>query len=175
MQSMQTLFTRIDYERLPEGFPAQLVEGQLVREPAPLWRHESVRVRLLRALLPLVEDDHLGVAPIDVLVDEHNVYQPDIAVLGSVPDYDTSYVGTPLAVFEILSPSTASHDRDVKTPRLLELGVREVWLVDPGAGTIECHTAVGVRSAHGTDSIASDVVPGFRVSPFELLRSSRPR
>ena len=166
---MEALFTRTDYERLPEGFPAQLVDGQLLREPAPQWRHESVRMRLLRLLMPLVGDDLLATAPIDVYVDERNVYQPDIAVLGSVPALDTSYVGTPLVVFEILSPSTASRDRDVKSPRLLELGVREVWLLDPQAGTVERRTGKTMRSARGSTPLASDVVAGFEIRPAELF------
>ncbi len=55
MDTMQALFTRADWEALPEGFPAQLVGGQLLREPAPTYGHEDVRMRLLRRLMPLVE------------------------------------------------------------------------------------------------------------------------
>ncbi len=167
------MFTKADWERLPEGFPAQLVGGQLLREPAPTYGHEHIRMRLVRLLVPLVPDGLLVVAPVDVLVDEHNVFQPDIAVLGSVPRDDTSYVGTPRVVFEILSPSTASRDRDLKTPRLLELGVREVWLVDPRSREIVCRAAAGARSARGNEAIASEIIAGFSVRPSALF--TRPR
>ena len=37
MRPVSTLFTRADYDRLPEGFPAQLIHGWLVRDPAPSY------------------------------------------------------------------------------------------------------------------------------------------
>ena len=63
--------------------------------------------------------------------------------------------------FEIFSPSTVARDRDQKTPRLLEIGVGEVWLVDPHSGTIECRTQDGTRTAVGDEVIHSDVIRGF--------------
>ena len=42
METM-TFFTRRDYEALPEGFPAQLVDGFLVREPSPSYGHQLVQ------------------------------------------------------------------------------------------------------------------------------------
>ncbi len=38
-------FTRDDYLRLPEGFPAELIQGQLVKEPAPTSDHQGLVVR----------------------------------------------------------------------------------------------------------------------------------
>ncbi|MDJ0976017.1 MAG: Uma2 family endonuclease [Planctomycetota bacterium] len=166
---MPALFSRIDWERLPEGFPAQLVDGQLIREPAPTYGHESVRMELLRRLMPLVGRGLLVAAPVDVLVDEHNVVQPDIAVLERIPPRDTSYVGTPLVVFEILSPSTADQDRDTKAPKYLALGVREVWLVDPLTRTLELRTRRGSTALSGAQVLASASIAGFRVTPNDLF------
>lgn len=166
---MTALFTKADYDRLPEGFPAQLIEGMLVRDPSPTYGHQNVQMRLLRMLMPLVEPDLLVASPVDVLVDEHNVFQPDIAVLTEVPDRDEHYVGTPRVAFEILSPGTAKHDRDRKTPRLIEIGVEEVWLVEPRKGWVERHTRDAVHRVEGTESAASDAVPGLEVTPDELF------
>ena len=38
---MTALFTRAQYDQLPEGFPAQLIEGDLVRDPAPTYGNAS--------------------------------------------------------------------------------------------------------------------------------------
>ncbi len=38
---------------------------------------------------------------------------------------------------EILSPGTPKRDRTVKLDLYAEAGVREAWLVDPNAGTVE--------------------------------------
>ena len=51
------LFTRDDYMKLPEGFPAQLIDGELVREPAPTYNHQRTVGRLYLVLCRLVGDD----------------------------------------------------------------------------------------------------------------------
>jgi len=171
MATMQDLFTRRDYEQLPTGFPAQLVAGALVREPAPSYGHQSVSMRLLRMLVPLVPDGLLLAAPVDVVVDELNVFQPDIVVLAAPPsNRERSDVGLPRLAIEVLSPRTAERDRDVKTRRLLEAGVEEVWLVDPVARTVERCGRGGRLGARGDEEIGSAVVAGFRVVPRELFR-----
>jgi len=166
---MDALFTQTDYDRLPEGFPAQLIDGMLVRDPSPTYGHQDLQMRLLRLLIPLVEPGLLVASPADVLIDEHNVFQPDIVVLGAIPPRDSHYVGTPRVAFEIFSPSTVARDRDQKTPRLLELGVQEVWLIDPRAGTIECWTQTGTRTAVGDQAIHSGVIPGFSLHGDDVV------
>ncbi|MHC4340551.1 MAG: hypothetical protein ACYSX0_10110 [Planctomycetota bacterium] len=47
-------FTRADYERLPEGLPAQLLDGQLVKAPSPTFLHQRISGRLFTALLQVV-------------------------------------------------------------------------------------------------------------------------
>lgn len=40
-------------------------------------------------------------------------------------------------VVEVLSPSTAKHDRDAKFRTYQQHGVREYWIVDPAQQTLE--------------------------------------
>jgi len=167
---MTDLFTRADYDRLPEGYPAQLVEGWLVKEPAPTYEHQLVQSRLHAALARIVGPDLVLTAPADVVVGEHDVYQPDVVVLREAPRRDQRSVGVPVLAIEVLSPSTASRDRDVKTSHLLAAGVAEVWLVDPAARTVERHTAHGVETARGRAPLVSDALPDFFVVPDDLLR-----
>lgn len=165
---MQDLFTAQDYRVLPEGFPAQLVAGALVREPAPTYGHGRVVLELAALLRPQVPRGCVVVAPVDVPVDEHNVFQPDVVVVGARPPDDAASVPVPRLVIEVLSPTTAVRDRSEKCPRLLALGVLEVWLVDPGARLIEVHTRRGCEAFTGTDRAASRAVPGFQVSAAML-------
>ena len=44
--------------------------------------------------------------------------------------------GAPALVVEVISPSTASKDRELKRRIYAEHGVSEYWLVDPDACTI---------------------------------------
>jgi Uma2 family endonuclease len=164
-------FTQADYLRLPEGYPAQLVHGELVKEPAPTYWHQSVVVALVLRLSAVVDPRRVLVAPCDLFVDEWNVLQPDVLVLA--PEDRVSPTSNPravpLLVVEVRSPGTEDRDLRVKTPLYLAAGVREVWLVDPVAGTVEVHGGDGPPRRHGPDEAAvSQAVPGFQVSWRDL-------
>ena len=163
-------FTRTEYDLLPEGFPAQLVRGMLVRDPAPTYGHAYLSSRLCAALHRIVGPDRAIPAPADVALDEHNVFQPDVLVLRAIPPSDHRDVGIPILAIEVLSPSTARRDREVKRRRLLAAGTAEVWIVDPVTESVELYDAEGMRSARGDTVLASKAVPGFAVIPSELFR-----
>jgi Uma2 family endonuclease len=164
-----TAFTRRDYAQLPEGFPAQLIAGHLVKEPAPRYGHQVWAATLQADLVRLVGAWRVPACPVDVVIDDHNVYWPDVVVLPRPGDLERSVVPTPLLVVEVLSPGRARRDRHVKTPGYLRAGVREVWLADPEARTVERHTREGVRVVSGAEALASDAVPGFAVTPDVLF------
>lgn len=169
MTLVDAVFTRADYMQLPEGFPAQLIEGCLVREPAPTFRHQSLKGRLHLQLHAVVGDRRVCMAPLDVILDELNVFQPDLVVFPEALPLDTEEVPVPVLAVEILSPSTADRDRGVKARRLLAAGVREVWLVDAGEGTIEIRTTDG-GDLHRDDRPArSRAVSGLEIVPTELF------
>ena len=98
-------------------------------------------------------------APIDVPIDDRNVYQPDVVVHREKVSWARRHAETPLLAIEVISPTSARRDRVVKTPRLLKAGVEEVWLVDRD----------GRRISSGDEPIASRAVPGFEVVPRVLF------
>ncbi len=170
MLSMDAVFTKTQWERLPEGFPAELIEGCLVRDPAPTYGHQSIAARVRYRLLQLVGPDLVPDTPADVLIDDVNVFEPDIVVLRERPPRDQHYVGIPLLVVEVLSPSTAERDRTVKKDKLLGAGVAEVWLIDPELEHIEIHrTGPEVRSFRGEDVARSNALSGFALAPGDLF------
>ncbi len=170
---MHISFTRADWERLPQGFPAQLIEGQLVKEPSPTYGHQRLAARIRHALLTLVGPDRVPDTPADVAIDDESVFQPDVVVLAGPADDDSPYVGVPLLAIEVLSPSTQRRDRDIKAGRLLEIGVAEVWLVDPAKRTIEVRTAGDRLLARAGDEAASQVLPGFTLTVDDLFSPPR--
>jgi Uma2 family endonuclease len=173
MRVAEPLFTRADYDRLPEGFPAQLVAGRLVREPAPTYGHSRIGSQLHAQLVALVGAARALHAPADVGIDRFNVFQPDLLVLRDLPPDDVHDVGIPLLAVEILSPSTARRDRRAKLHRYLAAGVAEVWIVDPEGKTVEVFDANGRRAAAADETIASRALPGFEIVPSALF--ARPR
>ncbi len=175
MAVMLGTYTRAHYMQLPEGFPAELVEGFLVREPAPSFGHQRIAADMHALARRLVGSHRAPLTPVDVLVDDLNVYQPDVVVFATpLPDdVATEDLPVPLLVVEVLSPSTAARDRDVKRRRYLEAGVREVWLVDRDTRTIDVydahHSEHVPRRGSGPRAIASQVFAGFAFVPGELF------
>lgn len=80
-------------------------------------------------------------------------------------------------VFEYLSAGTATYDRTTKADTYLALGVRDLWLVDSDAVTVEVrHAASGEgspvweRLVYSSGEFAeSRVLPSWRVSVDELF------
>ncbi len=169
---MTVLFTRKDYEALPEGTPVELHDGLLVKQPSPRSGHQRIQSRILTQLAALLGPDSVAAGPVDVLVDEINVFVPDIVVHETVPDDEAQYVGVPSVVFEVLSPSTEGRDRDFKARRYLGLGVREVWLVDRRRRLIERINLEESRTAEGSESVSSRVIGGFALEPDVLFSAS---
>jgi len=172
VRTVSTLFTLADWKRLPEGFPAQLIDGCLVPEPAPTWEHQSLVGRLYRRLVEHLGEARVALAPSDVVVDRLNVLQPDVCVLAREPALDSHDVGIPLVVFEVLSPSTRERDRGVKATRLLAAGVEEVWLVDPARRTVEVRSTRESMVLSGRETARSAVLEGFSLVPEILFARS---
>ncbi len=170
MTTVQTSrYTRADYMRLPEGFPAELVDGMLVKEPSPTGWHQELGQRLVIRLR-----ERIGPAlpsPIDVFIDDYNVLQPDVAVLpaGTTVGPEMAQIPIPVFVVEVLSPSTAKRDRGTKTAIYLRAGVKEVWLVDPETETVEIATASG-RENVGPKTVARAKTLAFDMDLAELFK-----
>ena len=86
-----------------------------------------------------------------------------------LPDDDAHDVGIPHVAMEILSPGTERRDRQVKTMRMLEAGVQEVWLIDWRAKAVEIHTRKGQRRFTGDERAESAAVEGFALLPNVLF------
>lgn len=164
---------------LPElvEVPAELIDGEVIElTPSPEWGHQWSVKRVLGALDNWTQGapgrGAVAVAPLDILLDAHNVVQPDVAwwAEARVPPPRTSPVTTPpdLAI-EIFSPSTRARDEGVKRELYAAAGVAELWLVDPDARSVRrlARSAPGsnvfdveaVVSAGAT--LTTPLLPGF--------------
>lgn len=130
--------TASDYALLPETpVPTELINGEVFVSASPKEKHQKAVMKGVQLLLALTQaKGTLRTAPMDVYLDEHNVFQPDsfwvsgeasLCQLGS----DDYWHGAPNLVCEVLSPGTAKRDRDDKFKVYQRTGVRELWLIDP--------------------------------------------
>ena len=112
----------------------------------------------------------------DVHLADHTVAQPDVLYVSPerreiLQDW---IEGAPDLVVEVLSPSTARMDRLLKLNRYAEAGVREYWLVDPVARTIEILVNNGERfvvHAQAGGSWTSPAVLGVELDIDGLWRA----
>ncbi len=92
-----------------------------------------------RCVLPCGRDRRGGHGPGDLQLDGATLVQPDLFVLpliGGRRPVSPSDIGRALLVVEVLSPSTARHDRVMKRARYQRYGV-EYWIVDLDARLVE--------------------------------------
>lgn len=126
-----------------DGNKYELIHGELFVTPAPTFHHQRAAFVLGTRLQPYVAAHGIGVvvlAPADVLTAEHVMVQPDVFVAGLIEGRQPASwkdVGTPLLVAEILSPSTARADRQVKRRLYQRERVPEYWIVDVDARLLE--------------------------------------
>ena len=125
------------FKSLPEGTLAQLIKNNLVMTPAPLIRHQKILRDIFGSLFIFLSKNPLGellAAPVDVYLDEENVFQPDITFIrkenSDIIREDGIY-GAPDIIIEILSPSTAHYDLNEKKQVYKQAGVQEYQVVDP--------------------------------------------
>ena len=139
-----------DYCRIPEdGQHHEILDGEHCVSPAPSTDHQSVLLRLGSQLYTQVESKGLGrvfIAPTDLHLSDVDIVQPDLMVILESNLHiitPTKVKGIPDLVIEILSPSTASHDREAKKERYRIAGVPEYWIVDPDEHVVEQYLLEG--------------------------------
>jgi Uma2 family endonuclease len=146
MQARQ-YYTAEMVRNLPDdGNRYETVYGELLVSPSPRPRHQIVGARILAALFNYIDANPgpmVLYSPADLSFGRDDVLvQPDIFVLrpedASFTRWET--VGRLLLAIEILSPSTARHDRFTKRRLYQEIGADEYWVVDPDANTVEVWT-----------------------------------
>jgi Uma2 family endonuclease len=173
----QGCWTYEDYAALPDdGNRYEIIDGVLYVSPAPNILHQIVVTRFVFYLTLHVDLAGLGrvlVAPTDVELSLRDTpLQPDVIVVLNdnlgILEQGARVIGAPDLVVEVASPSTARYDRREKLDAYARAGVREYWIVDPYAQTVELLYLEGgvYRSAgvfHGQALLPSRVLQDFPV------------
>ena len=132
-----------DILRFPDdGRRYEIIEGDLYEMPSPTSVHAATIINLIALLLPIVARirGRLFTAPLDVFIPGGDPVQPDVLV--ALPDGQArvelrGIEGPPDLVIEVVSPSNRGRDLLTKRALYARAGVREYWLVNPEARTIE--------------------------------------
>lgn len=129
------------YYQLPEYEQHDLIElinGEVIIRMPPILKHQDI-VREILILFALIARKLGGKAydtPIEVHLDDNNVFEPDVLYiqadnLAITQQDEKRIIGAPNLIVEVLSPSTAKFDRQEKYQAYEKHGVNEYWIVDP--------------------------------------------
>ncbi len=169
-----------DYVALPaDGRRYEILDGELCVTPAPNPQHQRTIGRRFKALDAHVIGNGLGevfLSPIDVILSDTSVVQPDLVYLdqsrlGQVSDRGIE--GPPTLVIEVVSPSTTLIDRSRKHQLYARHGVPFYWLVDPEDRSVEAFVLgsrgyVSALKTTGADLVSPPPFSGLALSPDSL-------
>jgi Uma2 family endonuclease len=177
--------TAAEYLALPPSSErrwVQLVEGELIVDE-PLLLHQAVKGELHYALSSWIRsgaERGMVTLPLDVLIDERNVFAPDLLWYPerTAPSVhaDRPYPLPHLAV-EIRSPSTWRYDIGAKKAAYERNGLRELWLVDTAASEVlifrrstpEAPAFDVALELERSDALTSPLLAGFELPLSELF------
>ena len=170
--TISTKFTHADLLAIPnDGKRREIVDGELIVTPAPKLSHQEILLNLAMAFGKYLEQNPIGkliISPMDVILSDFDVLEPDLLLVlnenrGILQDWVR---GAPDLVIEILSPTTAAHDRGPKLKVSAKYGVKEYWIGDPANKALEVLTLKGTAyqlhcSAEEKGKLTSLVLSGL--------------
>lgn len=178
-----TVFTAEDLWNLGEDARFELIEGELVEMPSPIYGHGKVSIDLGAELRAFIRQHRLrmGYAVEASYLFARNpdtVLTPDVSIIAGedipLAERETGFQPViPLLVVEVLSPSNRSAEIARKVTIYRDAGVRLIWIVDTHFRTVTVHRADGtsttLRHADGAVLDGDDVLPGFRLSLSDVF------
>lgn len=169
-RSLDASWNYARWSQLPDdGNRYEVIDGVLYMTTAPSFFHQWIVSRITRMLQAQIEDTGIGIvafAPIGLLMPGCDPVQPDIVVVRSEDRgmiYDRRINGVPALIVEVLSPSSAEKDTEIKRAAYARAGLPEYWIVRPA----ERDVIVLSRP----DPASGLYLQSLNVGPAEELRS----
>lgn len=136
--AQEKMYTEEDYNNLPEGTHAELIDGRIYYHAALNRMHQKILGELFFRINVYIKEKggscEVYPAPFDVKLweDRATIVEPDISVI-CAPEKLTERgcLGAPDWIIEIVSPGNPGHDYVRKLNLYADAGVREYWIVDP--------------------------------------------
>jgi Uma2 family endonuclease len=163
--------------------PHELWDGRLIMAPAPFFDHQKTVLCFYRRLDDWVSSRNLGeviASPIDMVLSPHQAVQPDVAFISKerLTIIQRVIMGPADLVAEVVSLGGRHRDRIEKRDLYEQHGVKEYWIIDPEARTVEVLALTNgryelVQRSDPGETAASRLLPGFEVSVGYLFRGEQ--
>jgi len=167
-EKLDQYFTWSEYVTWRDDDRWELIRGvPYAMSPGPGYRHQRILMELAGTFHAAFKGRRCEplAAPLDVRLAEDTVVQPDLMVVCNDRQKRPTHIeGAPALVVEIISPTTAVHDRARKLGLYAEHGVQEYWIITPYPSVVEVLVLAGatyrVHSALGkADTLSSPTFP----------------
>jgi Uma2 family endonuclease len=169
---------------LPESNqPTELWDGELIMSPSPSFFHQDIVAHFYKLLDAWVRERRLAktaISPLDMVLTQRDVTQPDVMFisndrLGILTD---RVRGAADLVVEVISLGSRRRDRIDKRDLYEQHGVKEYWIIDPEARTVEVLSLEsGAYKLAGrwkpSETAPSALLPGFAVSVDKLFADAQ--
>ncbi|MDA0734200.1 MAG: Uma2 family endonuclease [Chloroflexi bacterium] len=174
-------FNYQDYCQLPDGERYEIIDGKLLMVKSNGSLHQMVLRNLESMVWPFVREKQLGqvlFGPLDVILSEEDVVQPDLIFVGRERQEiisERGCEGPPDLVMEVTSLASSTLDRQQKRELYARYGVQEYWLVDPVSRSIDQMELKDERlTLKGTysrkdDLITSEIIPELSVPVQQIF------
>jgi len=150
--------------------------------PAPSIRHQKISGRLFLFLANHLLRTNAGevlAAPVDVVLSDLNVVQPDLVFVSEARASvvtEKNIQGAPDLVVEIISETSRKTDKTIKRKLYEGHGVREYWIVDPELETVEIHRLTDRGYARAAELsreadhvIETPLLPGLKLKLSDIF------
>ena len=176
----QRKYTYKDYVLWSGDIRYELIDGIAYAMASPSRAHQDISRELSGRLWQFLRGKPCEIyyAPFDVRLNfdsfDDTVVQPDILVVCDESKHDGKSVkGAPDMAIEILSPNNIKHDTFTKFWKYQQAGVKEYWIVDPNAKTVQVYILENgkyIVSGYTADDIISvHVLKGCEINLSEVF------
>ena len=177
LQQLESIFEEEEKKRqrfyadIHEDLKAEFINGEIIVHSPVKLEHNLASSRLFNLLHNYVTIHQLGFVGYEKLLIAmtRNDYEPDVCFFSKEESSHFTRKQTkfpaPDFIAEVLSPATEERDRGVKFEDYAAHGVREYWIIDPDAETIEQyiledHEYTLLFKVHD-GTLASQTIQGF--------------
>lgn len=182
MSKQRTLLTADEFSRIYSGKEGhyELVKGEVLEMPPPGGVHGGIAVNIAIGLGSFVRQHNLGRVVVEtgfrLESQPDTVRGPDVAFIARdrVPAEGLPrafFMGAPDLAVEIVSPSDAAGELEMKVSDYLRNGSSSVWVVYPDSQRVQVFRPDGSGRWYSEDSVIEEqeLLPGFSLPLHEIF------
>lgn len=166
-----------EYEKLQETFnyKTEYDDGKIIMHWDTSDYHNEIVGNIAAYLKIYLKGSNckVRIEQIEVIFDESHKYKPDVFVVCEESSMKgQSYTSVPKIIFEVISKSTASHDRITKLDIYQKHGVTEYNMVEQNGNIIQCTLKddyYSINTYHKGDVYKSFVFPQLEIDLEDIF------